>query len=185
VTWCGCRRGDSSRGTKGVAGTAHWRTKRGEPQDRQRDATSPRLPGTEEPSRWCKTTRTAPVPDLAIRNRIGGNTALARSRKQIDGGAYRRIPGEEASEAGFYRPVEPARAEGGFEEEAKATGARPIGRPIARRTVGRPRRPGPAWCTAAEQSVGGHPPGRKVREDAGKANEPLPSPCRVSRTGLF
>jgi hypothetical protein len=33
-------------------------TKRGEPQDRQRDATSPRLRVRRKPSRWCETTRT-------------------------------------------------------------------------------------------------------------------------------
>jgi hypothetical protein len=32
--------------------------KRGEPQDRQRDATSPRLRVRRKPSRWCETTRT-------------------------------------------------------------------------------------------------------------------------------
>jgi hypothetical protein len=44
-----------------VSGSVPWwrvSAKRGEPQDRQRDATSPRLRVRRKPSRWCETTRT-------------------------------------------------------------------------------------------------------------------------------
>lgn len=67
VTQRGCHPGVPSRGVSPARReslrapdlrSATRRRKRCEPQDRQRDATSPRTAMRRKPSRWCKTTRT-------------------------------------------------------------------------------------------------------------------------------
>jgi hypothetical protein len=72
ATWCGCSRGRSFEGCESRRGkgglrlgvrssrtvrTRRRRRKRDEPQDRQRDATSPRTVRRRKPPRWRKTTR--------------------------------------------------------------------------------------------------------------------------------
>jgi hypothetical protein len=52
----GSRNGSRPALTGGVPGRAS--TKRSEPHDRQRDATSPQTSRRRKPSKWCKTTRT-------------------------------------------------------------------------------------------------------------------------------
>jgi len=77
-------------------------TKRDEPQDRQRDATSPRAVARRKPSRWCETTRTEhdfgigiPEPKdekLASHPGVDAHGDLARGVPQgmVDGGAEGR-----------------------------------------------------------------------------------------------
>jgi len=66
ATQCGCRRGVLRRVRILHRGEASRRAdhpvgrpgrKRGGPQDRQRDATSPQIEKRRKPSRWCETTR--------------------------------------------------------------------------------------------------------------------------------
>jgi hypothetical protein len=57
VTWCGCGRVEFFEGCEKRREDCES-TKRGEPHDWQRDATSPRPFERRKPSRWCETTRT-------------------------------------------------------------------------------------------------------------------------------
>jgi hypothetical protein len=57
VTWCGCGRVEFFEGCEKRREDCES-TKRGEPHDWQRDATSPQPFERRKPSRWCKTTRT-------------------------------------------------------------------------------------------------------------------------------
>jgi hypothetical protein len=98
VTRHGCERGElfeGSMASRGARPALHPRTnsptafgwptvvirgervsaKRGEPHDRQRDATSPRTFARRKPSRWCETTRTE-------RGRTGGAVGPTRASGQ-------------------------------------------------------------------------------------------------------
>jgi len=134
VTRRGCRREDSSRGVNCVAGKAArspviktgsriFRPKRGEPHDRQRDATSPRLPGTVIRRGGAKPRgRQCPGPgrpadpsggNVARGGRHGGGSSEptrrspTRSRKCVDGGvnpdeSHERRPDRARSRARLF-----------------------------------------------------------------------------------
>jgi hypothetical protein len=102
VTRCGCYRGVSFEGCETRCGKVPLRRpcfgrrrdrlrKRSEPQDRQRDATSPQLRARRNPSRWCKTTRTErdfEAGSLGPRSRARKGTWLEWTREEhVDGGA--------------------------------------------------------------------------------------------------
>jgi hypothetical protein len=186
VTWCGCRRGDSSRGTKasremraakatGSSGAQAHR-KRGEPQDRQRDATSPRLPGTANRRGGAKPRGRHLFRIGRSGTSRGGNTGVARSRECVDGGAYRRIPGEAASNVGFR-----SSSAGQDRAEASKRRRRPWrrGRSGDRSRVGRwedLEGPIPGGARRRRKLTTAIRTERTAREDAGKANDPLPPP---------
>jgi len=110
-----------------VAGNAQVfglsRRKRGEPQGRQRDATSPRAAARSKPSRWCETTRTErdsgigiPEPkDEKLASHPGvdalGDLARGVRKRTVDGGARGREVG--ASRSSRSNPKRGARCEPG------------------------------------------------------------------------
>jgi len=68
------------------------RRKHDEPQDRQRDATSPQLSTRRKPSRWCKTTRAERESEPASSDpKPDGNVGWEWTRRGcVDGGAVRK-----------------------------------------------------------------------------------------------
>jgi len=166
-------------------GSVHRIVKRGEPHDRQRDATSPRLPGTANRRGGAK-------PRGRNLSRIGRfgtcrwRHRLARPRKHVDGGAPDESQERRHAAAVYRRRGVPGQS-GGFEEEAKARGrgdratdrAMSLGKPSKAHRARCPRRE--SWMSARGNGHGGR---------AGKANDPLPTvspgatrPDRVHRSG--
>jgi hypothetical protein len=91
--------GKAPKGRKHATGNLDWiGEKRGEPHDRERDATSPRRRGRSKPPRWCKTTRAEhgtgsgfPNPEGTSRDSRGCKPAMERF------GAETRRPGVDSS----------------------------------------------------------------------------------------
>jgi hypothetical protein len=174
VTPYGCGRGElfvgsRRRGKRGPPHPRHsiapsWRgrgtvgagcRKRGEPQDRQRDATSPRSFARRKPARWCETTRSerdagrvvpsargsSEPPDAGSSQGLGSGSG--RALETSVEGRKSRTPGEAGSRSRRselrFRSMAPRGARrlcGRFEGEWQRSGGRLRGACIPRRSLG-------------------------------------------------
>jgi hypothetical protein len=157
---CEPRRGNRVR--RAIVGFGRrWggeRAKRGEPQGRQRDATSPHFTRMANRRGGAKPRGRHVFPGW-LRETSGWRHPVDQAREGRRRGT-RRIPREAATTTRRSRRAEPGQGgAGGSEGEAKTTRARQAGQPVGAIGVGTPRRP-------ARQRANG-------REGAGKANDPL------------
>ena len=164
----GSARGPKLRFVRSQGGVS----KRDEPQDRQRDATSPRPPGTvnrrggAKPRGRHRSGSGDPGP------RPVATPAETRSRRRTmegrTGESQERRPA--TSDLG---PVEPARVERRLRRGGEGHGGAADRATDRASAVGRPRRPVTGGARR-QRAVGGNPHGTTVTEEAGKANDPLP-----------
>jgi hypothetical protein len=194
VTWCGCRRGDSSRGTNVRRGECARPEAPVRPESRRRIETrrtpgsaagcnKPATSGDGKPSRWCETTRAEPFRVRRFGTTSGGNTGRdpvpeGQTMEGRTGESQERRPAEPD-----FGPVESARAERRLRRGGEGHGGAADRVTDRASAVGRPRRPVPGGARR-QRAVDGNPHGTTAREGAGKTNDPLPRPSsgHVDRT---
>jgi len=175
VTWCGCRTRGFFEGYEQRRGDAQNAQETRRTPGSAAGCNKPATSGDGEPSRWCETTWTAPVPDLAIRDlAVETPTWPGPGGMSMEG---RTDESQERRPATLdFGPIAPARAERRLRRGGEGHGGAADRATDRASMVGSPRRPGSGWCTTAARAVGGHPHGTNGHGGGGEGQRPATTP---------